>query len=104
MSIGISAVGSQSGAGIQQLLSGTQRTPNEQELQVREKFQEFVSGTFYKQMLKALRSTQGKPAYFHGGQAEEMFQGQMDQYVTDDLARNQGKTFADPLFSVYARR
>ncbi len=78
--------------------------PSERELETREKFQEFVAGTFYKQMLKSLRSTQGKPAYFHGGQAEEVFRSQLDQHITDDLARSRGGSFADPLFSVYARQ
>ena len=45
-------------------------TPDPRELEVREKFQDFTAGTFYKTMLKALRSAQQKPAYFHGGQAE----------------------------------
>ena len=78
-------------------------TPSDESMQVREKFQDFVAGTFYKQMLKSLRATHDKAAYFHGGPAEEMFQGQLDQYVSEDLARHQGAGFSDPLFSAFSQ-
>lgn len=70
----------------------------------REAFQDFVAGTFYQQILKALRSTQEKPAYFHGGQAEEMFQSQLDQQVAEDLAKTNGGTFADQLYQSFSRQ
>src|SRR3569623_3576163 len=72
--------------------------PTAAELEVRAKFQEFVSGTFYKQMLKSMRSSQKKPAYFHGGQAEDIYQSQMDEIVTDDFAKNHGNNIADSLY------
>ena len=34
-------------------------------------FQDAVGGLFFGQMIKALRSGVGKPAYLHGGQAEK---------------------------------
>ena len=67
-----------------------------------EAFQDFVAGTFYKLMLKEMRKSQGKPAYFHGGQAEDVFQSQMDQQVAEDLAHSQGAVFAEPLFQVFS--
>jgi Rod binding domain-containing protein len=75
--------------------------PAEANLQVKEKFQEFVAGTFYSQMLKALHKTHDKPAYFHGGQAEELFQSQMDQHVATELSKNHGASFSDPLFNTF---
>ena len=78
--------------------------PSERELQISETFQDFVAGTFYKQMFKALRRMHKKPAYLHGGQAEQMFQGQLDQQLAEDLAHNNGSAFSDPLFSVFMRR
>jgi Rod binding domain-containing protein len=74
------------------------------DLTAREAFQDFVAGTFFKQMLKSLRATQGKPAYFHGGQAEEMFQSQLDQQVAEDLAKTHGAPFADRLFEAFSNR
>ena len=75
-----------------------------EETSVREAFQDFVAGTFYKQMFQSLRKMHDKPAYFHGGSAEEMFQSQMDQQVAEDLARDQGNHFSDQLFSVFAQK
>lgn len=71
--------------------------------EVRGKFQDFVAGTFYKTMLKALRDTQRPPKYFHGGQAEQIFQGQFDQQIAEQMARQHGKSFADPLYGAYSR-
>lgn len=80
------------------------RTPSPEELEVKEKFQDFVAGTFYKRMLKALRSTQNKPAYLHGGQMEDIFQQQMDDVIAEDMAKHHGASFAEPLFDSYSHR
>lgn len=78
-------------------------SPSKQ-LQVREKFQDFVGSTFYKEMLKALRSGQKHSKYFYGGQAEEIFRGQMDQQISEDLAHSHAQHLAEPLFEAYARQ
>lgn len=78
-----------------------ERTPDARELQVREKFQEFTAGTFYKTMLKALRSSQHKPAYLHGGQAEDIFQSHLDNEFSTRFAKDYGDQFAGPLYDVY---
>jgi Rod binding domain-containing protein len=79
------------------------RPPKLSQPDARETFQDFVAGTFYKQMLKALRKTHDKPAYFHGGQAEEAFRGQLDQQIAEDLARTTGAAFSDELFTAFIR-
>jgi Rod binding domain-containing protein len=66
--------------------------------ELRATFQDAVGSLFYGQMIKALRSGVGKPAYFHGGQAEEMFQAQMDQQVAADLARDHAGGLVEDLF------
>ena len=76
------------------------KAPNEQ-AEVRQAFQEFVSGTFFRQMIKSLRRAQGEPAYFHGGQAERIFQGQFDEQIADDLAEKHGGALAEPLFQAF---
>jgi Rod binding domain-containing protein len=78
--------------------------PKTDNLEVREKFQDFAAGTFYKEMLKALREGQKNSKYFYGGQAEEIFRGQMDQQVAEDLARQHGASFAGPLFDAYSKQ
>lgn len=61
-------------------------------------FSSFVGETFYAQMMKSMRSTVGKPAYFHGGQAEEVFRGQLDQQLATEWAEQSGSRFADAMF------
>jgi len=74
-----------------------QGTKSEEEL--REKFTQFVGETFFGQMLKAMRSTVGKPAYFHGGRAEEVFQGQLDQTLSQHFTEVTADRFAEPMFN-----
>ena len=80
------------------------RSRHEEPRNAREAFQDFVAGTFYKEMLKSLRSSSEKPAYFHGGQAEEMFQSQLDQQVAEDFARIDGAKFSDTLYQAMMQR
>jgi hypothetical protein len=68
---------------------------------VREAFDTFVGEAFYGQMLKALRSTVDKPAYFHGGRAEEVFQAQFDQLVAQRLAKANAGSFSGPMFEQF---
>ena len=67
-------------------------------LEVREAFGKFVSTTFYGQLLKSLRTSVGKAAYFHGGQGEEIFQSQLDQHIADKLAQSPQKSLVEPMF------
>jgi Rod binding domain-containing protein len=64
-------------------------------------FQDFVAGTFYQEMMKSVRKMHGKAAYMHGGQAEDMFQNQLDQHVSQDLAHTNGNQFADSLYQAF---
>ncbi len=50
------------------------------------------------EMMKSMRSTVGEPAYIHGGQAEKMFQQQLDQHIVEDLATNNGSAFVGDLY------
>jgi flagellar protein FlgJ len=67
--------------------------------EVREHFTQFVGETFYSQMLKSMRQTVGKPAYFDGGRGEEVFRGQLDQQMAQELAKSSARQFADPMFA-----
>jgi hypothetical protein len=49
-------------------------------------------------MLKSLRSTTGKPAFLHGGQAEEIFQSQMDEILITDMVKATRDSFSGGLF------
>ena len=69
---------------------------------LREAFDDFVGQTFFQQMLSAMRKTVDKPAYFHGGRAEEVFQGQLDQVLSEHMTKASAADFTDPLFALYS--
>jgi len=73
-------------------------SPNDNEY--RKAFDSFVGEVFFGQILKAMRKTLGKPAYFHGGRAEEIFQLQLDQILAEKLTNASADKFADPLFKL----
>lgn len=66
--------------------------------EVRDTFRQFVGESFFGQMLKSMRSTLDKPAYFHGGQAEKAFQGQLDQVLSEKMTDASADKIADPMF------
>jgi peptidoglycan hydrolase FlgJ len=66
---------------------------------LRGKFTEFVGQAFFGQMLKSMRATVGKPAYFHGGRAEEVFQSQLDQTMSEHLTEASASKIAEPMFA-----
>lgn len=77
--------------------------PNEAErlesaVKLRDAYRDFVGKTFFGQMLKSMRSTVGKAAYFDGGQTEEVFRSQLDQQLADRMSASSAPTFADPMF------
>jgi len=68
---------------------------------LREAFHEFVGQTFFAELIKSYRSTQQPSEYFHGGRAEEIFQGQLDQVLTEALSDRTAHTIADPMFDLF---
>jgi len=68
---------------------------------LRKTFDAFVGQTFYGQLVKAMRSTQEKPAYFHGGRGEDVFQGQLDQMLVEEVAKNGASQIAEPMFELF---
>ena len=62
-------------------------------------YTDFVGKTFFGQMMKAMRSTVDKPAYFHGGQAEEAFRSQLDQQLADSMSDASADQIAEPMFA-----
>jgi len=66
--------------------------------EVKDTFRQFIGEAFFGQMMKSMRSTQDKPAYFHGGQAEEVFRGQLDQTLAQEMTKASADQIADPMF------
>ena len=75
--------------------------PAAKQADVREAFDSFVGQTFFSQMLSSLRETVDKPAYFHGGRAEEVFQGQLDQMLSEKISEASAEQFAQPMFELF---
>ncbi len=68
---------------------------------LREAFRDFVGQTMFGQMLQSMRTTVGKPAYFHGGRGEEVFQQQLDQLLVEKISDSSASTVADPMFELF---
>lgn len=69
--------------------------------ELKETFQKTVAGLIFGQMLKSMRETVGKPAYIHGGQAEDLFQTQLDQVIVERLAEERGAPFVGDLYQQF---
>ncbi len=81
-------------------LAGAAHSPTavEQAEKLRDTFTQFFGETFFGQMIKSMRTTVGEPAYFHGGRAEEIFQGQLDQTLSEEMTRASAERLANPMF------
>lgn len=69
--------------------------------ELQEVFTEFVGQSLFGQMLSAMRKTVDKPAYFHGGQAEEIFQGQLDRVLVEEITEASANQIADPMYELF---
>jgi flagellar protein FlgJ len=79
-------------------LRGLSSASTQSQDKLRQAFSDFVGETFFGQMIKAMRSTVGKPAYFYGGQGEEVFRGQLDQIFAEQMTKASAEQFAEPMF------
>lgn len=71
------------------------------EAELREAFGDFVGQTLFGQMLQSMRKTVGKPAYFHGGRAEEIFTGQLDQLLAEKISDVCAEKFTGPMYELF---
>jgi peptidoglycan hydrolase FlgJ len=72
--------------------------------ELKEAFSDFVGQTLFGQMIKSMRSTQQPSAYFNGGRAEEIFQGQLDQVLAEEMSESSADRFADPMYELFMLR
>ena len=85
-------------------LAGALPPPRADDGELREAFGSFVGQTLFGQLLAAMRKTVGKPAYFHGGRAEEIFQQQLDQVLAEKISDASVEKFSDPMFELFAMK
>lgn len=84
---------------VSSLAPNTTSTASQGEL--REKFDQFVGESLFGQMLKGMRKSLGKPAYFHGGRAEEVFQSQLDQLLVEKLSDASAEQISEPMYQLF---
>jgi hypothetical protein len=69
--------------------------------ELREAFQDFVGQSLFGQMLSEMRKSVDKPAYFHGGMGEEMFQQQLDQVLVERISEASSETISQPMYELF---
>lgn len=84
-----------------QSLAAAPKKNHGENAELREQFDSFVGETLFGQLLKSMRKTVGKPAYFHGGRTEEIFQQQLDQVLAEKITESSAATFTDPMFELF---
>ena len=70
--------------------------------EVREQFQNIMGEMLFGEMLKSMRKSVGKPAYFDGGRAEEIFTQQLDQKLSQELSKAASEQFVGPMYELTA--
>src|SRR5437764_962954 len=68
--------------------------------ELQEAFTDFVGQTFFGELVKQMRATVKKPAFFHGGMGEDIFQSQLDQILVERMSDASAKTFSDPMYQL----
>ena len=68
--------------------------------ELKKAFNDFVGQTFFGELVKQMRSTLNKPAYFHGGMGEDIFQSQLDQHLVERMSQTTAHTFTDPMYQL----
>lgn len=71
---------------------------------LKQAFEDFVGQTFFAELIKSYRSTQQPAAYFNGGRAEQIFQGQLDQILAEQLSKRSADKIADPMYERFMAR
>lgn len=72
--------------------------------ELRQTFDSVVGETLFGQMLKSMRSTVHKSAYFHGGRGEEVFQQQLDQVLAQKMSQSSADRISGPMFELFNLR
>jgi hypothetical protein len=70
---------------------------------LRKAFDEFVGQTFYGEMIKSMRKSQGEVAYIGGGQAEQIFTQQLDQALTKKMTHIGANKLSGPMYKLFTQ-
>src|SRR5262245_48057462 len=76
----------------------TLRSKGHDSPELRKVFNDFVGQTFFGELVKQMRATLHKPAFFHGGMGEDIFQSQLDQHLVQQMSETSAPTFSDAMY------
>jgi hypothetical protein len=82
-------------------VKGLDRSEAKEGDELKEAFQNFVGQTMFSQMISSLRSSQEGSAYFNGGRAEKIFQGQLDQILSEEMTKASASQLAEPMYDLF---
>jgi hypothetical protein len=74
---------------------------NADQEKLRATFESTFGQTLFGQMMQSMRKSVGKPAYFHGGRGEEVFQKQLDQVVVEKMSHASASQIAGPACDLF---
>ena len=78
----------------------TESTATTEDPRFRELLHQFIGQTLFGQMLKSMRATQEKNPFFHGGNAEDIYQSMLDMELTDQMTKATSKTLSEPMYKL----
>ena len=73
---------------------------NHDDQQFRELLHKFIGQTMFGMMLSSMRATQSENPLFHGGRAEEIYQGLLDMELTAQLSQASSRTLSEPMYQL----
>ncbi len=76
----------------------------EDQQELRKTFDSVVGESLFGQMLKEMRKSVHKSAYFHGGRGEEVFQAQLDQVMAEKISHASADKLTGPMFELFTLR
>jgi peptidoglycan hydrolase FlgJ len=82
-------------------LNSTGRRNGHDSPELQKAFTDFVGQTFFGELVKQMRATVKKPAFFHGGMGEDIFQSQLDQIMVERISDVSAKSFSDPMYQLF---
>jgi hypothetical protein len=78
--------------------------PRADDAELRRTFDQVVGELLFRQTLQAMRKTLGKPAYFHGGRAEEIFTERLDLELAQKLTEASAHQLTGPMYELFTLR
>ncbi len=79
---------------------GLNASPGDQS-ELHKNFNAFVGQSFYGMLMQQMHKTVGKAPYMNGGRAEQAFQGQLDQVMSEKMAQADGGKFSDAMYNLF---